>query len=151
MRTINDLLKEAIQVQSACNLHAVVNSFFRAITDLKLNGVEDSEAINKHPVSVLYADKIRSLTNCDRPVVFANAYDEAFAAADAPSPMLNVAQERALKSLCERYDVDFKEEHYTFATASLVGLPSDYVAGWVGGEQGRNIFIGCAPDGAISS
>ena len=61
-KSINELLIEAYQVQDACNLSGVVHSFSNAITDLRANGIKDTAAINSHPVSVMYASKIASLT-----------------------------------------------------------------------------------------
>lgn len=63
MRTIDELLKEAYDVQDACNLSGVVHSFSRAMTELRENGINNTEELNTHPVCVLYADKIASLTN----------------------------------------------------------------------------------------
>lgn len=66
MRTIKELAKEAIAAQDACNLSAVVHSFSRAMTDLReiahAEGWESTDKINGHPISILYADKIASLT-----------------------------------------------------------------------------------------
>jgi hypothetical protein len=52
------------------------------------------------------------------------------------------AQREALTALCERYHVPFSEDdfHHPF------DLPPGYVAGQVG-----PIYVGCAPDGRISS
>ena len=61
------------------------------------------------------------------------------------------AQMEALTSLCERYKVPFRPEHYR----PTFDLPSDWVAGWVGGyeiqEEHPTIYVGCSPDGRISS
>lgn len=52
------------------------------------------------------------------------------------------AQEAALRDLCARYKVTFDPDNYhpTF------DLPTGYVAGWV-----SNLYVGCDPDGRISS
>lgn len=74
------------------------------------------------------------------------------------------AQRAALKSLCERYHVEFNEDDYN----PDFSLPTGWVSGWVGGPQrgmiwrmdsdgtwvhGPNttIFVGCDPEGNISS
>jgi len=63
MRTIKELAKEAYDVQNACNLSGVVISFSRAIADLKeMPDCQGSDWVHSHPVTVLYADKIASLT-----------------------------------------------------------------------------------------
>ena len=77
-RTEAQLLREAIQVQDACNLSGVVHSFSRAISDLweiaraKEHG---TEWVNTHPVSILYSDKIRHLSRSDEPLALIHAFD----------------------------------------------------------------------------
>lgn len=51
-------------------------------------------------------------------------------------------QEEALRALCGRYHVEFSPENFRYA----FGLPKGYVAGQVG-----PIYVGCDPDGRISS
>jgi len=66
MKQMKDLAKEAINVQDACNLSGVVHSFSRIITELReiarVEGWESTKMINNHPVCILFADKIASLT-----------------------------------------------------------------------------------------
>lgn len=54
-----------------------------------------------------------------------------------------------LARLCERYKVVFDREHYQ----PQFDLPSDWVAGWIGGPDhaGKTIYVGCDPDGHCSS
>jgi hypothetical protein len=52
----------------------------------------------------------------------------------------------ALSALCGRYKVEFDPDHY----APAFDLPDGYVAGWVGGEE-RKLYVGCSPEGEISS
>jgi len=65
-RTESELIKEAIQVQNACNLSGVVHSFAKAMEDLCDLAVESNKHgtgwRNTHRVARLYADKIKSLT-----------------------------------------------------------------------------------------
>lgn len=56
---------------------------------------------------------------------------------------MNDAQRIALRDLCHRYNVPFVESHFQ---VKPFGLPEGYVAGWVG-----PIFVGCDPEGRISS
>ena len=56
------------------------------------------------------------------------------------------AQREALSNLCERYNVEFNESDY----APIFDLPSGWVAGWIGGEA-RKLYVGCDPEGSISS
>jgi len=53
------------------------------------------------------------------------------------------AQERALRNLCERYHVEFNPETFH----SRFDLPPGYVAGWIGDR----IYVGCSPEGDVSS
>lgn len=55
-------------------------------------------------------------------------------------------QDQALRRLCSRYGVDFDTQ--TFRKASRIdGLPDGYVCGWVA----KRIYVGCSPEGEISS
>jgi hypothetical protein len=78
-RTMLDLVKNAVGVQDACNLSGVVHSFSRDISRLRelLQGAHFStDQLNRHPVCVLYAAKIASLTKYDYgTVAFSRAYD----------------------------------------------------------------------------
>lgn len=65
-KTEQELIKEAIQVQDACNLSGVVHSFSRAMSDLwaiaNASGGKGTDWINTHRVARLYASKILSLS-----------------------------------------------------------------------------------------
>jgi hypothetical protein len=64
---------------------------------------------------------------------------------------LTSLQEVALSSLCERFHVPYSPDHYppTFE------LPEGYVAGFLGGpaiqDEHPTIYVGCSPEGMISS
>jgi hypothetical protein len=70
-----------------------------------------------------------------------------------PPEHLTIEQDGALRGICERYSVSYDPAHYI--NRPMDALPEGYVSGWVGGsdiqEQHRTIYIGCAPDGRISS
>jgi len=66
MRTLQDLAREALQVQDACNLSGVVHGFSRAVTELReilraTGGDLSTDAVNQHPVCKLWASKIHDL------------------------------------------------------------------------------------------
>ena len=61
MRTLKELAQEALQVQNACNLSGVAQSFARAMSELG-NYTRSSTERNTHPIAVLWSDKIASLT-----------------------------------------------------------------------------------------
>jgi hypothetical protein len=61
---------------------------------------------------------------------------------------MNIFQERALRNLCERYKVPFDPSRYF----SDFSLPKGHVAGWIGEPQAAgSIYVGCSPEGQISS
>lgn len=60
-RTLKSLAIEALAVQDACNLTAVVNGMSRALTFLREH-VSGSDALASHPIILLWADKISHLT-----------------------------------------------------------------------------------------
>lgn len=60
---------------------------------------------------------------------------------------MNDNQREALAELCERYHVPFDERDYM----PQFDLPSGYVGGWVGGIEHRKLYVGCDPEGRISS
>ena len=67
MRTLQDLAKEALQVQDACNLSGVVHGFSRAVTELReilraTGGDLSTAAVNQHPICKMWASKIHDLT-----------------------------------------------------------------------------------------
>jgi len=53
------------------------------------------------------------------------------------------AQQKALHDLCNRYDVPFDPANFR----PTFDLPEGYVAGWIGDK----IYVGCDPEGRISS
>lgn len=82
MKDLNTLAGDAIAVQDACNLVAVVKAFDRAITDLREALTQarmptDTDAIRNHPICKLWASKIHDLTgmgisDCD---AYGDAYE----------------------------------------------------------------------------
>ncbi len=80
MKTINELAKEALEIQSGVNLSGIVHSFSQAITELReiarAEGWESTDKINKHPICVMWSSKIASLTNSDELDSFHKAYEE---------------------------------------------------------------------------
>ena len=76
MRTIEQLSREALDVQDACNLLAVLNGFSRAVRDLReILGNEGWDAVNNHAICVLWSSKIASLTGSEVGMSFSHAYD----------------------------------------------------------------------------
>jgi hypothetical protein len=76
--TMKDLAKDALDVQDACNLSGVVHGFSRAMTELReiarSEGWENTEKLNKHPVCIMWSDKIASLTGSIDLLQFSKAY-----------------------------------------------------------------------------
>jgi hypothetical protein len=72
---MEELCKTAIDIQDACNLSGVVIEFSKVIIELrrlmKAEGSFSTQDLNNHPICVMFADKIKSMTGDD----FAGAYD----------------------------------------------------------------------------
>ncbi len=66
VRTWKEMAEEGLAVQDACNLSGVVHSFSRIITEvrnrLEAEGKGGTHNVNTHPVCVIFANKIASLT-----------------------------------------------------------------------------------------
>jgi hypothetical protein len=79
MRSLKDLAQLALNVQDACNLSGVVHSFSGVITDVRANleaeGKGGTDAVNQHPICVLFSSKIASLTNSETSSTFSLAYE----------------------------------------------------------------------------
>jgi hypothetical protein len=68
--------KDAILVQDACNLSGVLYAWARVmdkICDATRN--QGTDAKNTHPINVLFASKVASLTGCESGLNFSHAYD----------------------------------------------------------------------------
>lgn len=77
MLTFKDY-EDALTVQDACNLSGVVRSFSQVLSSIwdearELN--KGTDYVNTHPISVMYASKIASLSGCEAMENFSLAYD----------------------------------------------------------------------------
>jgi hypothetical protein len=61
-RTMSDLIRNAIQIQSACSLLGVVNSFSQDLRRLRTLTGDMSNSMEGHPLCILYASKIAQLS-----------------------------------------------------------------------------------------
>lgn len=71
--------KTAIEIQDACNLSGVVHSFSALMEKLSSEAWDKhlgTDWKNKHPIAVLYASKIASLTGCENNLTFQEAFDK---------------------------------------------------------------------------
>lgn len=65
-RTLVQLVREVLMVQDACNLSGVVHGWSRSMRRLSfLLPNMGTEERNRHPVNVLWADKVKHLTGDD--------------------------------------------------------------------------------------
>jgi hypothetical protein len=60
-KTLKQLAQDALNVQNACNLCGVAQSFAKAMIDLG-DHTKGTDERNTHPVAILWADKIAQLT-----------------------------------------------------------------------------------------
>lgn len=73
--------KRALDVQDACNLSGVVNSFSSVLSKIweecrKVDG-RGTKWVNEHPISILYSSKISSLSGSEVSARFARSLDMA--------------------------------------------------------------------------
>lgn len=76
MKTLKELAQEALDVQDACNLCGVAQSFARAMRDL-CEHTKSTEERNTHPVTIMWLDKMNSLAGIqfDAHFTISKAYD----------------------------------------------------------------------------
>ena len=75
--TYKEACKIALDVQNACNLSGVVRSWSEALSavwDEARRSGHGTDWVNTHPVSVLFSDKVLSLTGSDRSDAYRDAY-----------------------------------------------------------------------------
>ncbi len=61
-RTLQELAQEALEIQGACNLCGLVQSFARALIDLNaLSRNDGTTERNQHPIVIVWLDKLNSL------------------------------------------------------------------------------------------
>ena len=92
--TMQKAAQMALDVQDACNLSGVVHSFSRVMSFLSDEANRTGKGTdwkNKHPIAVLFADKISSLTNMNNNS--ASVYSSAYADVE----ILAKADDRFLK------------------------------------------------------
>ena len=74
--TLSQMASDALQVQDACNLSGVAQSFARVMIELGhyTNGTDER---NHHPIAILFASKVGHLTGIGEgdTAVFSAAYD----------------------------------------------------------------------------
>lgn len=77
MRTLPELAQQVLDVQDACNLSGVVHAWSRAITNLReLMPTAGTDALNRHPINKLWADKVAHLTGTQ--YLMCQAVDDAY-------------------------------------------------------------------------
>ena len=69
--------RDAILIQDACNLSGIVFAWGRVMK--KICAMDDFAGMgtdwkNHHPINVLYASKVASLTGSEQPLGFSHAY-----------------------------------------------------------------------------
>jgi hypothetical protein len=97
-----DDYKTALDIQDACNLSGVVYRWARIMERVCNEGYERGEGTewkNSHPINVLFASKIASLTVC-KPLQFDEAYDACLREAgleveSTTTPLSDAAKEMA--------------------------------------------------------
>lgn len=77
--TLQELAKEALDIQDGSNLSGLVQGWARSIITLRrlleAAGVHDTDKINQHPINKLWADKLADLSRSKEWTVFSIAHD----------------------------------------------------------------------------
>ena len=78
--TIREAARLALTVQDACNLSGVVHAWSRIMEllweEARRTG-QGTDFVNNHPICVLFASKVASLTHCESASRFSEAWDAA--------------------------------------------------------------------------
>lgn len=76
-RTLRELAKEAIDIQDACNVSALVFGWARCMERFnELFHKCDGDFRNTHPINVMWSDKLASLTGAQYGGLYAEKYAE---------------------------------------------------------------------------
>ena len=94
MRTMAQLAEEAIQVQDACNLTAVVKGMDRAIMSLRELGITGTDEIRRHFVTRLWAAKVADLCGYFADNGFGEAYNKCLAVVEDAKALAPLANEK---------------------------------------------------------
>lgn len=107
-----------------------------------------TDGVRRHPALRVMAGQLAMLYNVDAIGASAGDYE---AVRVYYVHQMTAEQEAALSALCERYCVPFRKSDYR----RQADLPAGYVAGWAGGQDDQRehptIYVGCSPEGVISS
>jgi hypothetical protein len=72
-RTMRDLAKEALDIQSSCDILSVANSFSSCMNQLreiaKEEGWLDRTDLSQHPICVIFSTKVANLTNLTQSIL----------------------------------------------------------------------------------
>ena len=69
---------DAILVQDACNLSGIVHSWSQMLQKIWVEAREQdagTQFVNEHPINVMFASKVASLTGSEDPSQFSVAYE----------------------------------------------------------------------------
>ncbi len=91
-RTLQQLAREALGIQDACNLSGLVYAWARSMRRLcELCPDLGTDERNTHPINVLWSDKCASLTGSQYGENFTEKYNECekMAAGNCPTPVDN--------------------------------------------------------------
>ena len=76
---MRNIYQDALDVQNACNLSGVLKSWASHVdaiwTEVRANPQSGTDAFNHHPVNVLFASKVASLTGSESTNGFHEAYE----------------------------------------------------------------------------
>lgn len=74
VRTWKELAKEALEIQDACNIVGLAQAFANVAKEVRYRLDPSTQAVNTHPVIVLWISKLSSLSDPSG-LAFTKAYD----------------------------------------------------------------------------
>lgn len=79
-RTLAYYAKEALDIQDACNLTGLVQGWARSAVEVKrlleAAGIYDTDKINRHPINIMWADKLADLSRSRSTTAYGAAHDQ---------------------------------------------------------------------------
>ena len=94
--TLREMAQKALDVQDACNLSGVAATFAEVTSAMRGKHNMDTPTCNRHPISVLFIDKMASLAMPDTTHAHSDAYAQVKAMAaeyDPPQEVIDAVEE----------------------------------------------------------
>lgn len=113
-----NIYREALQIQDAVNLFAILARWAEIAHEIKneLGDKYDTDSFRHHPVNVMFADKIASMTG------YSNDYADAYDACKSKAEEIEKAEDEQFAAMQERV----KERLGVDSTRTFTGVQFNY-------------------------